>query len=161
MSKTKIKNLYLLNMFYFPISSLTIQPSSQPSSAEKPQNQIDLYFLPCLLFKTSYQVLSYWQLKLLWYLVPSVPTASAQNRDCCSTLPSSSPSLSCSFHLRHDCHQKSLPGAWFLLPHLSPHLTPPVLQGSHYPHKRSSSCSFHPLYPQNIFLLMSFFFCSM
>lgn len=145
-------------MFYFPISSLTIQPFSQPSSAEKTQNQTDLYFLPCLLFRTSYQVLSYWQSKLLCYLVPSVPIASAQNQDCCSILPSSSPSLSCSFHLRHDYHQKSLPEVWFLPPHLPLPFTPPILQGSHYPHKQSSSCSFHPLYPQNIFLLMSVFF---
>lgn len=87
MSKTKIKNLlYLLNMFslfpYFQVSHTTILPVQK-----NPQNQTDLYFLPCLLYKTSYQVLSHQKLKILCYLVPSVPTASAQNRDWCSILP--------------------------------------------------------------------------
>lgn len=83
-------------------------------------------------------------------MVPSVPTASALNWDWGSTLP-------CLLRLRHDCHQKSLPEAWFLPPHPSPALIPPKLQGSHYSHKWASSCSFHLLYPYNIFLLMTVF----
>lgn len=122
MSKTKVKNsLYLRNMpSFFSISGLTIQPSAQSSLAKTLRIKMtSTIYLACyikLVIKSCLTDNSNF----------SVPTASAQPGDWCGTVPPSFPCLPCPFHLRLNHHQKSLPEACFLPPHLP--LTPPQLR---------------------------------